>query len=66
MEPTEQRDVFAKLVSRARRADILKFNQDGVAVLVLPPTITVPATVMPPLPTISAPSAPVPPPAPLT
>jgi hypothetical protein len=37
MDATEQRAVFDKLVLKAKRFGLLKFNQDGIAVLEQPP-----------------------------
>lgn len=56
MDVIEQRALFDKLVAKAKRADLLKFNRDGVAVLVLPP----------PSPTVAPAAAPVAPTVPVS
>lgn len=48
MDAAEQKSEFDKIVARARRAGLLKFEHEGIAVIELPPA---------PVPTVACSSA---------
>lgn len=43
MDAAKQRETFDKLTSRAKTAGLLKFCQDGLAVIEIPPAVSAPA-----------------------
>lgn len=50
MDAAEQKTEYEKLITRAKKAGLLKFEHEGVAVIELPPSPTAPesaATAMP-------------------
>jgi len=45
IDRAKQTQEYERIIERARRADLLKFSQDGIAVIELPPVAEQPAAI---------------------